>query len=363
MTDQIKIVDTRTGAVLDDLPYSGYSLTATVDWSRHDTMSVNVPLTGVDRRREQVTGIAYEPWKRTLCLVRDGVALWAGPVMTTGWTHDSVTFGCGGLTQLFDRRMVVPAVADTLTLTVDQRDALVGMLSKAISRGGAYSLPLDYAGLLGGSPQTARVWPGTDLTTVYESVKKIVEEAGAPDVRIDAVLDASATALTWKTRYGAPHLGAVTPQAAWDFPATVETLTGDFDGTTMLTHGWAVGDGQGDARVILDAVNNLTDNGWPALERADRTAVSTRDTTVVQARADAYAASGAAQAETWTVQVDPDYPALRGWALGDNAKFRVADHWFLPDGEQVRRITGFTLGPTSLSLETTAPLTTGGTSP
>lgn len=361
MTDQVKIVDTVTGAILDDLPYSTFSLTATVDWTRHDTFTVTVPLTGVDARREQVTGIAYEPWKRTLLLIRDGAPLWAGPLMTTQWGHTSVSFGCGGLTQLLDLRMVAFTVAETYSLSLDQRDTITALLTRATSRGGAFALPLSIGSALGGDPATERSWPGYDFATVYESVKKIVEEDGAPDVRVDATV--SGSTLGWVIRYGAPYLGAVTPTAAWDFPSTVQTLTGDFDGTSMLTHGWALGDGQGAERVALDAVNDLTSRGWPAMERADRTAVSTKDVTVVQARADALAAEGARQAAKRTVNVDPAYPALRGWTLGDNVKLRTAGHWFLPDGEEVVRATGFTLTESSLALEVAEPLTWGGIAP
>lgn len=354
---QVVVVDTRSGAVLDTLPHSGFSLKASVDWARHDSMSVTVPLTGVDARREQVTGIAYEPWKRTLCLLRNGRPVWAGPLITTRFGHDSVEFGCGGLTQLLDRRMIFLKVSDTLKITTGPVDAMVWLIYAAIDDGGAYSLPLDYGGLIGDLPKIERNWVGRDLPTVYESVKKVSDEDGAPDVRIDATMDVNLSQLTWRVRYGRPHLGRVDPVVAWDFPATITSLTGDLDGSALLTRGYVLGDGQDDSRLIVDSTNSLTGEGYPVLEAADRTAAATRDPMIVQSLADSFVKSNSVQASSWAVNVDPDYPGLDRWELGDNGKFRTDGHWFLPDGERIRRVTGYTLTDSTLALETMPPLT------
>jgi hypothetical protein len=192
---------------------------------------------------------------------------------------------------------------------------------------------------------------------VYESVKKLTEEDGAPDVRLQAVLDANQQNLTWQALYGTPHLGVIDPVVAWDFPATIRNLSGDLDGTSMMTRGYVLGDGQEEDRLIGQATNGLTDDGFPVLERADRTTVSTRDLVVLQSAADSLVAANARPAASWSIQVDPDFPGTSGWSVGDNAVFRVADHWFLEDGAYLRRITGLSLTDDSLSLETTDPLT------
>jgi hypothetical protein len=353
---QVKVVDTLTGTVLDDLPFSGFSLTSTVDWSRHDTFSATTPLLGTDARREQVTGLAYEPWKRSLCLVRDGLAVWAGPLMTASFDHSAVTFACGGLTQLLAARFIFAETTHAFTLTSSARDAVITLMQTAIDWGGYYSLPLEPGTVDGLGEQTVRSWEGRDIPTVYDSIKKLVEEDGAADVRLDATLDANQQQLTWIARYGTPYLGRVDPLVAWDFPATIKTWTGDLDGTSMVTRGYVLGDGQAEDRLIVSARNGLTEQGYPELERSDRTTVSTRDGGVLRALADAYARTNAQPAVSHTIEVDPTYPGLDGWQTGDNAVFRSAGHWFLPDGERVRRITGYSLTESSLKLETMAPL-------
>ncbi|MER5671166.1 hypothetical protein [Pseudonocardia alni] len=355
---QVKVVHTRTGAVLDDLPFSSFSLTATVDWARHDSMSVTVPLTGTDSRREQVTGIAYEPWKRSLLLVRDGVAVWAGPIMTTRWGHTSVEFACGGLTQLFDARLVNKTIANTTKMTTTARAAARVLIRAAYDTisGAAYGLPVQASWLDLDALKSTRTYVGADLTTVYEAVKKVVEEDGGPDIVLRPLANTDLTYSGWRAFCGDPHLGRVDPLIAWDFPATITSLTGDLDGSSMVTRGFVLGDGSSDQRAIVDRTNNLTDDGYPVLERADRTQVSTRDANVLRSLAASYVAANGTQASAWAVQVDPTYPGLNGWDLGDNAKFRTSGHWFLPDGERVRRITGFTLTDDSLALETAPPL-------
>jgi hypothetical protein len=356
---QVKVCDTRTGAVLDDLPFSGFTLSASVDWARHDSLSVAVPLLGVDARRELVTGLAYEPWKRALCLVRDGRAVWAGPVMTAGWDHTGLTLGCGGLTQLLARRFIFLEPTHTTTLTSSARDAVIMLMNSAVddvAANSAYSLPLVVGAPDGAGPYTERSWRGRDVPTVYDAVKKLVDEENAADVRVDAGLDANQAFLTWTVAYGTPYLGRVDPVVAWDFPATVQSWTGDLDGSAMLSRGYVLGDGQDEDRLIADAVNDLPDQGWPMLEAADRTTVSTRDPAVLAALAQSYAATGATVAAAHTLEVDPAYPDLSTWAPGDNAVFRSAGHWFLPDAERVRRVTGYNLTESSLKLETMAPL-------
>lgn len=356
---RVLIVDTRTGAVLDDLPFESFSLNMTVDWNRHDSMTVNVPLTGTDPRRQRVTGLASEPWKRTLCLTRDGLAVWAGPLMTTGWDNSSITFGCGGLTQLLDARMIFLVTEHNLVMTSTARDAMVYLLGTAIDDPAPeYDLPLVIGSQTGSGPQMERSWYGRDLPTVYDSVKKITEEDGAPDLRLQAQLDTNQSQLTWVAMYGDPHLGVVDPKAAWDYPATITKLSGDLDGTSMMTRGYVLGDGQEDDRLIVDATNSLVDDGFPILERSDRSAVSTRDLSVVAALANSLVSAHSVQTESWSVDVDPNFPGLSGWELGDNAIFRVFEHWFLPDGEYTRRVTGVRLSHNSMSLETTGAIST-----
>lgn len=362
---RVLIADTRTGDILDDLPFAGFSLNTTVDWGRHDSMTINVPLTGTDPRRARVIGVAAEPWKRTLCLVRDGVAVWAGPLMTTGWSNSQVTFGCGGLTQLLDARMIFLNPSDQATFSVatgagfTTPEMMSYLLQTAIDDAGtepAYALPLALGGYPPGGEIIERTYYGRDLPTVYESVKKLTEEDGAPDVRFQAMLDANQSQLTWQALYGDPHLGVVEPVAAWEFPATIQALSGDLDGTNLMTRGYVLGDGQEDERLIGVATNGLAADGFPILERTDRSAVSTREPAAIEALANSLVSVNGRQAEAWSLDVDPQFPGLSGWSLGDNALFRVQDHWFLPNGEYVRRITGFALTADSLSLETTNPL-------
>jgi len=353
---QVKIVDTRSGAVLDDLPHASFNLKRTVDFARHDSMSVDVKLLGTDSRREAVTGLSYEPWKRSLCLVRDGAALWAGPLMTTGWGHDSVTFNCGGITQLLARRpLFLDTLAAELALSSSARDAIVTLLGRPTLTG-TWALPLAPGALLGDAPVLDRTWAPTDVPMVYDAVKKLVDEDDAPDVRIDAVLDGNQQQLTWVARYGSPYLGVAEPAVAWDFPATIQEWTGDIDGTNMLTDGTLLGDGQEDERLVATQTNGLAADGWPRMLRTDRSTVSTRVPMVLQAQADSFVAVNAAPGASQAIKVDPEFPALRGWALGDNGKFRSEGHWFLRDGERVRRVTGYTLTDKTLELETMAPL-------
>lgn len=105
------------------------------------------------------------------------------------------------------------------------------------------------------------------------------------------------------------------------------------DFTAVSTRVWAVGDGDGEARLIAGATDaDLLAAGWPLLESVARyEGVTTTATLQGHANADINARSVAAVAPWFDVLADGD-PALGSYNVGDEGLFTISDDPRFPDG-------------------------------
>lgn len=355
---RVLVFDTKSGDVYDELPYEDFNLSVTVDWGRIDSLSVDVPILGsANQSRDRIISLTARPWATSACLLRNGQALWAGPLTGNSWDQTGLSFSFTGISKLLDKRFLFKSDTDALTVNQDARDAIATLLEQAIIHwtddGDAnYQLPIESITYLGGTPAIDRTWSGVDLVSVYESVKKVTEEEGAPDIRLDAMIDSDQTSVWWEPRFGDPFLGEVEPTVTWNFPANVKSITGTNDGSAMTVRGYSLGDGEDSSRIVMSGTNDLADQGYPWMDITDRAAVSSKNPIEIQARADSLARENGTEAASWDVEVSDRFPGLEGWTVGDNGLFRVSDHGAIKTGEYVRRVTGYSLTSNSLKLET-----------
>lgn len=104
---QVKLADTRTGALLGELPHETLTWSDTLDFARTSTLAVTVPLeTAADVAR--VRSIARAAWRYTLVAVYGDHAIVAGPLLThnVGDKAASVELGCGGPANLLAARLI-----------------------------------------------------------------------------------------------------------------------------------------------------------------------------------------------------------------------------------------------------------------
>lgn len=362
---------TRTGQIVDQLGFSSWSYTDSVSWSSAGTMSVTVPLLGATKEgvmnRTALKSLATAMNSLSLCLVRNGRALFAGPVYTLSWSYKEVTLNCASISKVMDSRILIKNSywgdptnpAGNLYFEKSPRDLVIELISQGIT-GYRRDLPITLPAQTGdGGPGVQYL--ATDLATNAERIKEIVDQDDGPDVIIRADINADKTQVRWIMDVGNPELGVLIPDATWDYPNAIESITGDIDASEMVSTGYVPGDtstaADGEARLIGVAVRDRGDP-LPALERVDRTSVSSKNQTLLNSLALSYINVFDEPVQSWQITILPEKWPLLGeeWAIGDSVTFDIRDHPWIDDGQYVRRIVGISHTYDSMSLET-VPLT------
>lgn len=363
---EVLVAWTRTGQVIGALPaWTSADWTDPVAWSQLGTMNVTAPLLGrgTPEQREQrdvLRLLARENLNLSLILVRtlDRRAMWAGPMTSFDWSPDAVKIACSSIAKLYDSRILIANdywglpndSRGTLTFNKTNRDLALELLTQGIV-GYRRDLPIEVPPQSNteGDPIT---YKPDDLVTNYEGIKKIVEQDDGPDVILTPELYETEAGqwLRWVAEVGNPLVGSAalwTPSTrvpVFDWQAGLLELAGSIDASEMVSTGYVVGDsiGTSERRRIIGV--RVIDRGdpLPALERADRTNTSSVNVGELNALARSYVAVHAYPTHEWTVEVDADQWPLLGveWRKGDMIKLAVSDHYWLPDGEYLRRIVG-----------------------
>ena len=185
-------------------------------------------------------------------------------------------------------------------------------------------------------------YPASDLKSIYEAVKDVVEADGGPDVLLQPTISSDQSQLTWGAAVGAPKLGAINPDATWDYPVAVPS--GDVDDSETVDTAYVLGDSVGsgsDVRLIGVATTDRGDP-WLALEGADRTSVSETRVPQLNALAVSYQSEYGrpVQSMEFSAPADEAPPYRTTWNLGDVATFSVTGHPWLDDGPITQRIIG-----------------------
>jgi hypothetical protein len=370
----ILVVETRTGVVVDELPWTTYRWNDSLDLSRTGTMSVTVPLLHDSPIREaavraKARGVASGKWKFSLALIRDGRALFAGPVVTHNATSAEVTLGCSSIAQVLAARRLIAtghelapsSAAADVVLSVRQ-SSLPATLITLATAGYGRELPLVVPDVVAGET-TLRTYKGADVASVLERLTQASEEAGGADVAFVPELSLAQTSLQWRVDVGAPHLGAVDSDWVWTYPTTCVAIGETGDASEQTHRGYVPGDAGGvdDVRPIGVAENlTLVADGWPLLERASSDTASVQEPELLAAQAKSYVAAHHTEAVTRAYTVDPDaWPHVGLWRFGDRARFHVRHHpWVMdsPEGDYVERLLGVSHGPGEATLETTSKL-------
>jgi hypothetical protein len=356
---------TTTGQVVDELHWSNWSYSDSVDWARPGSMTVTVPLLGRDRlgrlTKESLRNIRASMHTVSLVLTRQGRALWAGPVYTMAWGDDSVSLGCASVTKVMDSRVVIAGGhllspntdAANFTLELSPRDRVIKLLELGTT-GSRRQLPLNLP-TYRGDGGTSIEYVGVDLGTVSERVKEAVEADGGPDVVIRPELSYDQAYVSWDVQVE-QHFGNTKNMATWSYPYSVRELSGDADASQIVSTGYVLGDTSTSVGNIRGVGVSSVDLGElsPAMERADRTSASNKSQDELDALAVSFQAAHSVVAETWSVSVHPGVDPIYGvhWNLGDRVTVSVSDHPWLDDGEYVRRVVGITHTPDSMTLET-----------
>ena len=363
---QVLVARTRTGEIIDALPDPTWSMDDALAWADTGGLYLLLPLPGIDRaglvRRGSLRSTATAMSSASLVLARDGVALFAGPVITLGWDAAGVSLAAAGPGWLFERRMAInpsglatPATADVL-LELTPADRALELLTLATT-GPGRGLPITIPAQSGDQGDQV-LYAGADLRTVHEAIRDVVEADGGPDLIIQPTLSADLSTLGWVVAVGQPDLGGLNRDAVWDFPLVA--IAGDLDDSETVDRAYVPGDSTGgDSTGGEEETRPIGTHGAdrgdaPALERADRTSGSETRPPQLDALARSYSDQYRYAVEEITVTAPTDTgPQYRTqYNLGDVGRFSVTGHPWLDDTEVQRRIVAVSLTSRSTELVT-----------
>jgi hypothetical protein len=370
--------DLMTDVVLAELPLQ--QVTYETVLSGIGTLRAFLPLN--DETNQLGVLNATTGGRTTLYVDRDGVIVWAGIIWTRQDTAGGVTIQAAELLSYYQHRYVAQTlstetanvtatayVPDGQRLYSDQKFLVWSLLRYADAQG--HTPPLDLNWLASsGADGIARqaTYYGYERPEIYATIAQLSQADDGFDFGIEVgwnpVLNGQPptryrTAKTWSPKRGRSADDSGLVFAKGGTAASIVAYDWPEDWTALATRTHALGDGDGEARLIASASDtDLLASGWPLLEYVGTYQGVTQQATIQgHANADMNARSSAANSPTFTVLADGD-PSLGSYTVGDSALFSIAPEPRFPAGvEQEFRILGIAV--TAASGPELAKLTCG----
>lgn len=305
--------------------------------------------------------------RTALYVDRDGVIVWAGIIWTRQDATGGVAIQAAELLSYYQRRYVTQTLSTEAAnvtgglipsgqqLFNDQKFLVWSLLRWAHDQGATPPLDLDWLAASGADGVTRQAtYYGYERPEIYASIAQLAAADDGFDFGVEVgwspVLNNQPptlyrTAKTWHPQRGRSAMDSGLVFTKGGPAASIVAYTWPEDWTALATRTHALGDGDGEARVIGTATDNdLLSSGWPLLESvATYSGVTQAATVQGHANADLTAHSSAATAPTFDVLCDGD-PELGSYTVGDAALFSVAPEPRFPDGMEAElRILGISV--------------------
>lgn len=297
---------------------------------------------------------------RTVLYVdRDGVIVWSGIVWTRQLATGGITIQAAEFLSYYQHRYITDTISTNSANVSDTRLIPDGRVIYADQKYVMWSL-FQYAGskpggnilvntdLLAGTAYGVTrdlTYYGYERPEIYATMQQLSQSDDGFDFAVECgwnpIVNGLAPTRYRRARAWYPQRGRTAADSGLVFSkggpaASIVDYDWPEDFTAIATQTWAVGDGQGESRLIAGATDSdLLMAGWPLLE-----AVQTYDGVTQAARAQGLAnanlnaRSGAAVAPTFTVLADAD-PQLGSYSVGDSGLFSIAPEPRWPDGMDV----------------------------
>lgn len=286
------------------------------------------------------------PWRMSVVIDWDGVAVWAGPVIAREFDGSTVKISCQGFKAILNRRKVhnwaTPLSNFTVTYTgmsLGQIAIQLVQLATSGSKPGS-SLPVVIPTLTetDTDPTHVRTYNGAELKDTGTELDNLTKSLNGPDIHfLPQWVNSNRSQIQWVMRVGTLAQPVLSSAQAVTFDgsaprSSVQKLTELEDGSNLVTTQWAKGAGNTTVTVMSKkSSSTLIGQGWPLVEgEIDYKTVSDQATLDAHAQADLTARQTAPK--QWPFEVNAGLaPVLGSYLLGDNAYIRVKDHVWIPD--------------------------------
>lgn len=348
--------DLRTGRNLTDLPVLSGGWQTGVD--KAETLSASVDMSAEEVHLLKLRDLAT-PGKAFIAAVEDDTIVGAGPIWARKYDRDAAKLDLSGLGlwSLFDHRLIIPLLAETLDvtqwtvpdpsdpekrvanplLTTQYMGIWWGTMAKrlvqqALSRTGG-DLPMVFQpDEIDGDADHVKTYLGVDLKPVGEALKQLTELEGGCEIVFAPRFTSDKLGVEWALQTGTAQQPLLFSQSVPHWHVTVDdspvsNLVISEDGSDLAVFGWASGGSQGDDVILSRAVDQtLLSRGYPMVEATD----TSHSTVSIQSTMDKYAnqivLNGRSSLENWSFTVESRPVDVDGNKAGPWAnEYRVGD--------------------------------------
>lgn len=302
------------------------------------------------------------PGRTAIYALRDGTPFWGGIVWTTRYDSrdEKLTLGAADWWSYYHHRKLLPVLAapehadpnDIYTVAKksliwidrEQNQLARDLLAYAHAHTGGDIGVTSTTGN-SGTARTLKVY-GFELTDIGDSLRRLAELDGGPDIAFDVGAVDSTGAPRRLMRIGTPSLGQ--PGAPWifEYGANMLAYTWPSDATRMSTRTFAVGTGQErTARIGRAEDATAADDGWPLLESDQQySTVNLPDDLISHATAD-LAANRRPVVLPELVVRGTATPTLGTYSPGDTCRLSITDRLFPNGREETVRVVNIAVSP------------------
>lgn len=353
--------DLLTDTVLAELPLQGVQYETVL--SGIGALSAFLPLNAETLPLDPIN--ATVGGRTALYVDRDGVLVWGGIIWTRRSAPGGLQIQAAEFLSYFQHRYItqtlstVPAnvpnstlIPDGQLLYSDQKYLMWSLFRWAsIDPAGDLKIDINQLSGVGHGISRERTYFGYERPELFATMQQLSQTDDGFDFAIEVgwepVLNNLPPTRYRRARTWFPQRGRTAADSGLVFAkggpaASIVAYDWPEDFTSLANRTHAIGDGDGEARLIAQAQDDaLLAAGWPLLEAVETYSGVTQAATLQgHANADITARSGAALAPTFDVLADGD-PALGEYQVGDGAIFSIAPEPRFPDGLDVElRILG-----------------------
>lgn len=297
--------------------------------------------------------------RTALYVDRDGVIVWGGIIWTRRPAAGGVTIQAAEFLSYYQHRYITQTlstvaanvtdtdlVPDGQVLYTDQKGIMWSLFRwAAISPGGDIRIDINSLAGLGDGIIREATYFGYERPELFATMQQLSQADDGFDFAIEVgwnpVSNNQPPTRYRRARTYFPQRGRSAADSGLVFSkggpaASIVAYDWPEDWTSVADRTHALGDGEGEARLIAQADDtDLLTSGWPLLEAVETySGVTQLPTLQGHANADINARSGAALAPTFDVLCDAD-PPFGTYTEGDTAIFSIAPEPRFPDGIDV----------------------------